>query len=716
MDCGREFYILAFSLAAGFLFLGGKALERIRLSKGNYQWLSSCGNNPKSPREMGRPRSTIEEDGKCQLYKELYFKLHHLEKHAEILPQAKCLLLSFFSEALQVERTENGILSLDSYSPDGLDEFVQTELNGVTRQWREYLARRQAGQSREMFQSASDARSWLVQNSPVRFVDGAWLGHIHKVTTPFADRRVTKGAWQVLSEELGDGDLAKNHAFIYSQLLQQIGANVPAADSEAFILHEGMNDDRIWRSALTQLLISLFPHDFLPEILGFNMHFEMLTLETMVTAMELREVGFDPYYFTLHITIDNAHSGHTAMSSHIVKEYIRSIASRQGSGVAHRIWKRVQAGFVLSRNIKHNEAAKATSSPFAADVLTIFQAKVAVSSGIHEQCPVRFGGRSLSAWLDIKALSQLGWQKDFLRLLSDAKPWVYKGNSGQSRLIHKLSRGGSMFGAFTDREVAVIRDWIDSLAPSGAEPYMSFTGRAETDETPARVLEPRAKYPVFIPVVFDPVDALQIPDTYKTIDTSKLLITKLLPLWFAHPCLLECFISVPWMAASPMGCSIVRILRSQHGFLPEPVGVDGMDEMSRVDHVDLMDIGIQMLSRVESPWSPPKTLDEVLERWPSPFAEVMLAAAMKPREHEWVLLGLCQAFTHLHILLAASEILPSHAQQALARIADREQENLSICVEGIQKSDCRYIDFCKGYALGKREIESCFSGPSRTFR
>jgi hypothetical protein len=50
--------------------------------------------------------------------------------------------------------------------------------------------------------------------------------------------------------------------------------------------------------------VSLFPQAFLREILGYNLHFEIMTLETLVAAKELREVGVNPDCFTLHVSID----------------------------------------------------------------------------------------------------------------------------------------------------------------------------------------------------------------------------------------------------------------------------------------------------------------------------------------------------------------------------------------------------------------------------
>lgn len=658
----------------------------------------------RKPPERSSPLSVGSRERECEPYKDLYLKLHHLEQHANVLPQAKALLLSFFSEALQSERAHSAILSIDRFSVASLDGFVKAELDAVTEAWHEYLVNRQAGQPRELFQDADDARRWLVRMAPVKLVDGAWLGHIHKVSTPFSDRRFTRAAWQILSEELGDGDLTRNHAYLYAQLLERVGAHVASPDSVEFIRHPDMHDAQVWRSALAQLLISLFPHEFLPEILGFNLHFEMLTYETLVLVKELREVGFDPYYFTLHVTIDNADSGHTAMASRIVTEYLLSVAAEQGDTAASRAWKRVQAGFILSKNLP-SDMSTPTGSPLDTDVLAIFQAKTTAANRIHGNCSMSFGARSLDTWLDPEAFARAEWQTDFLRCLSKARPWVYKGDSKRSRLIHLLSWGGSMFGAFTDREVAILRNWIDSLAPPGSATYRVFTERMDLDELPPQDQSLRLDHTVFPAAFLTEIDILATESL--NIDVAGLQMHKLLPLWFAHPCLLERFTSVPWRTASPIGCAIVRILRSQHGFQPEPEGVAGIDEMRRT-HVDLVDMGIEMLTTAGISSSLPATLAEVLQRWPSPFAEMMLATSMRPEEQGWKLLGMARAFTQLHTALACSDRLSRHNRQALGLMAAREEKGLSDCIEGLDREDERYGEFREGFKVARQQIRACF--------
>ena len=86
----------------------------------------------------------------------------------------------------------------------------------------------------------------MKQIAPVKYVDGAWLGYINKITLPFALRPVVKNSWQVLSEELGDGDLDKNHAQVYRELMKSVPLNLPAADTADFIQPRlGLNEPAV---------------------------------------------------------------------------------------------------------------------------------------------------------------------------------------------------------------------------------------------------------------------------------------------------------------------------------------------------------------------------------------------------------------------------------------------------------------------------------------
>lgn len=147
----------------------------------------------------------------------------------------------------------------------------------------------------------------------MKYVDGSWLQSTFQSTTglevdasgetytPRAARRASRVSWQVLSEELGDGNLDKEHCKIFENLIDNIalppgtrtgsskdtgtGAvgggsrykRTPKADEHEFLrwnasLGESgaIENAQPFVAAMLQLAMSISPNEFLPEILGFN--------------------------------------------------------------------------------------------------------------------------------------------------------------------------------------------------------------------------------------------------------------------------------------------------------------------------------------------------------------------------------------------------------------------------------------------------------------
>lgn len=636
--------------------------------------------------------------------KQLYFKLHNVERYESLRPAAKQLLQTLLSESAEAELAAgSSLMVLRQFSATALDRFVQEELELVARDWKEYLLRRRRGSPRELVQNATHARTWLVERAPLKLVDGAWLGHIHKARTPKMYRNVTRASWQVLSEELGDGDAARCHALLFAELLAEIGSPVPPPDSEAFIQHEGMADMAVWGAGAVQLLISLWPDEFLPEILGYNLNFEMMGLDTLMAARELREVGIDPYYFTLHITIDNADSGHTAMASRIVQDYLEVTAEKYGEEAAQKAWKRVQTGYALSKHMN-----KTPSSSNATSVGNVFRAKAQAADGIHHDCPMKLNGEPLSTWLDPSLILNPDWQTEFLYHLSNKRPWVVKGNSGQSRLIQQISWRGSMFGAFTDREVSIVKDWIDSLIPPGASHYAA-TDFTIHNPNPTKAWDWGLESSSTDTSSGEALDQIS-SNMESQFGVAQINMGKFLGLWFAHPCLLESFVSVPWFVANETGCAVVQILRAQHGLLQAPVHVHGIDEMNRENQTDLIQMGEEMMARFDPESIPSDGVTSALDRWGSKFTESILAASAKPQQFKWILLGLAKAFVRLHAAVASSPtLLSSPTRASLTTMAATEQASLAICTKAISQGSDAEREFSEGYKLGLLAIAACLS-------
>ncbi|RPB06575.1 hypothetical protein P167DRAFT_580332 [Morchella conica CCBAS932] len=683
------------------------------------------GEFPQAPAPPLKTRHDSQ-DEELQLYKDLYFKLQHLEQYPEILPQSRDLLISLFSETLSeaLKKTNSGILSVEQYTPESLADFMRNEADKTAQQWEQYLARRKAGGRTEIFSDREEAKWWLRQIAPVRYVDGAWLGHINTITTPFSLRRTAKDAFQVLSEELGDGDLGKNHVYVYQQVMNDIAPELPPGDSADFghPRHQ-MGQLCIWKAAVAQLLISLFPHDFLPEILGFNMHFEVVSIETLVAAKELKEVKINPYYFLLHISIDNADSGHTAMAIETVRGYLEHIRKSAGDLAAQQAWKRVQAGYTLSASLITTpdcatlRAAAVGSFPrneHEAEVAKIFKAKAHVAHRIHCSSAVKIGRRTLVDWLEPNAFASPQWQMDFLHDLSNLKPWVYKGDSRRSKLIQELCWEGKMFGSFTQREVESVQRWIDSLGkPYSSHIYWSFTGRPEetASTTALQNQDITANHPVFSPNPANEFSAPPPPYLPPNTPTSALtagtpVLAKLLPIWFAHPCLLESFVCIPAKTSTPSAAAILCMLRAQSGFGAESPGVAGMDEVRREDSTGIVELGLEMVRR--RGLAEPACLKDVLGMWRSEFAVVMLRLAMRPEENRGLLLGMAAAFVVLYDVVAASALLSESGREVLGMIAERGRRYVEVWVAEMREDEVLYAQYCRGYGWGRAEIESCF--------
>lgn len=678
------------------------------------------------------------------MYKDLYFKLHHLEDYPEILPYARETLCSLLSEAYS-QYGEQSIMTISSYSRRAMEELLRNEHEQVLSRWEQNLATTHNTSSKSscLFRSRQEAREWLRRNAPVKYVDGAWLGHIHKTTTPFGLRGITKDTWQVLSEELGDGDLEKNHVYLYRQLLRDSDILLPDGDSPDFVhpdYSHGMDDVKVWRAAVCQLLISLFPDDFLPEILGFNLHFEQLTLDTLMASRELSRYGISAYYFQLHISIDNADSGHAAMALGIVARYMDLITETKGEAAAQVAWRRVQAGYMLSRSA--GDVACEPMQPVAepssehglflptedeAAMISMFKSKAQVSSKIH--CPnrVKIGQRTITEWLSTELWSSQRPQ-DQLRLLhdlGDASPWVRRGDSARSLLIRELSWKGKMFGAFTHAEVNRVKQWIDSLGTSPVErdeagAYWRLVGEQQRLEYPGPLLldtEPS----LYLSHVNEDV---QLAFPRPPVAGLTMVPAIFMPLWFSHGCLLENTVAVPFRSITLLSSYMLRILRAESGFSPEIAGVTGIDEQQRISP-SLVDLGLEIWEqytlRYHVSGSPtaqmPTCLEDVLTTTlvegdeealaeARGFAHAMLLWSKRPFVNLGLLLGLSRAFLDLEFWVAGSlELLSEQGRHALWQLASRKSMSLSLCVEELRKDEDQYRSFLRGYNLGRAWVE-----------
>ncbi|SPQ24794.1 745d5c98-447c-4536-9e7d-462d28236f0b [Thermothielavioides terrestris] len=171
----------------------------------------------------------------------MYYRVQNLEDFPEALTPARAMLQSLLAQELLMARDKASpfnVLDIEEFDPARLRKPMEAKYAHVRHEFESYVQRRQAGGGPELFKTFEEACQFLKSSAPWNYVDGAWLARFHQITTRFALR-------DIFSEELGDGDLEKNHVVLYGGLLRSIGVNLPDGDSADFIdPRDGMEDRR----------------------------------------------------------------------------------------------------------------------------------------------------------------------------------------------------------------------------------------------------------------------------------------------------------------------------------------------------------------------------------------------------------------------------------------------------------------------------------------
>ena len=328
----------------------------------------------------------------------------------------------------------------------------------ATAQYGDYLEKRKAGGPRRFFGNRAHALYFLRAVAPTKLVDGAWLyGLLKHWRNPRFSHLI-----RTYLEELGEGAADKNHVLIYRQLLTRHGLD----------LVEDL-DDRFYTQGLIQLALAGNAEDYLPELIGFNLGYEQLPLHLLITAYELNELGIDPYYFTLHVTVDNVVTGHARRAVQAVLDNLPKL------GNTNEYWRRVRRGYGLS-NAGVGATEVIDGFYIEQEVISILSTKSAAGHGAHsDYC--RVARRHVNDWLAHK--------QDIPELLAALQKtgWIKRGVPVENSRFWTLLQGNraEMFGVFSSYELQVIHDWIRGDASSDGRPYSEVTSQDSIRRPPS---------------------------------------------------------------------------------------------------------------------------------------------------------------------------------------------------------------------------------------
>lgn len=366
--------------------------------------------------------------------KELYFDLLDAHAHESTLAQSRLFL------AQQLDRVAHTTADLPADMND-LAGWMKSNTAAVGQQYRDYLAERHSGGCRRYFAAKSHALHFLNAVAPTKLVDGAWL---YGLVGQWRDARYSE-LIRIYLEELGEGDADKNHVLVYKKLL---------ATHEC--THWENLDEPNFVQGAVQLSLAQHACTFLPEVIGFNLGYEQLPLHLLICAYELNELGIDPYYFTLHVTIDNAATGHAARAVQSVIDAMPRLGDKRS------FYQRIRTGYQLnSLGAGTNEVIAGFDLDQA--LLDVLASKAAIGAQLHsDYC--RVAGKTVSEWL-----SQPGQIRGFVEALQKTG-WIRRHEHPDNSRFWNLLVGekGPMFGVFNAYERQVVYDWIagDSASDS----------------------------------------------------------------------------------------------------------------------------------------------------------------------------------------------------------------------------------------------------------
>lgn len=318
-------------------------------------------------------------------------------------------------------------------NPRHLVHWLAQNVKNIGEQYHSYIAARDAGAPRRFFSTRSHALHFLRAVAPTKMVDGAWLyGLLNQWPDPYLAPFI-----DIYLDELGQGNADQNHVLLYRRLLAYEGINTELPLSDAHFIQGAI-----------QLALARHVKEFLPEIIGFNLGYEQLPLHLLISAYELAELGIDPYYFTLHVTIDNFDSGHAQKS---LQGALALIPKLDDDG---EFYQRLINGYKL------NSLGLSTAqiiAQFSADeeVLLMLRHKSELGRFMHAD-NIRIEERTVNEWLS--APQQIG---DFIAALIRAG-WIKRNQDpNRSRFWRMIAASnGVMAGVFNRAEQRLIYDWI----------------------------------------------------------------------------------------------------------------------------------------------------------------------------------------------------------------------------------------------------------------
>lgn len=286
-----------------------------------------------------RPRDVVFETATGLDDRTLFYRLVNFENFANTLPVALERAQAGLSQAESLFKAETAGRHTDARFFDYSPEALETRIESIY--WKKlvdpYVPLSEIPPRDEV---VFGQKYYALGN----LVDGAWA--FRSSSTRCVDRNSDAGLFAIYADEMGLGDLAKNHITLIYRVLDSLGIDLPHIREEAFIDQYEI-PDIFYTFPLNQLSIGLFPKRLYPEILGYNLGVEMFGLGEMRMheIQKLKHWGFDPIYEAVHLSVDNISAGHARQALTMIQDHLAETKRRYDAEACAIEWRRVWNGY-----------------------------------------------------------------------------------------------------------------------------------------------------------------------------------------------------------------------------------------------------------------------------------------------------------------------------------------------------------------------------------
>jgi len=273
----------------------------------------------------------------------------------------------------------------------------------------------------------------------------------------------------VLQDELGDGEVVLNHCTLYTTLMNSVGIYPNDVHTREYAYDDQLLDSA-FSAPVYQLSVGLFPDFFYPELLGTTLQIEWTVIESKMTALLFEHFGLDPHYYTLHVGIDNASSGHGHMAFQAVELFMEKIRKEGGDvqGTFRRIWRGYVAfqtvgtlGADMANMFAEQYPDDGNLAPYyKSEMIKMIKRKAEYGSKNHDNH--KLGDSYINdLFSDPEGfLAALPTKK-----MENGKHVIVPGDLDNSQIFWLISFDGPMSHAFTRDEIELWKNYIVSLKP-----------------------------------------------------------------------------------------------------------------------------------------------------------------------------------------------------------------------------------------------------------